>query len=31
MDTFPPLLIHRMNYGEFDLVCLIVGIVVEFS
>ena len=28
MGTFLPLLIHRMTYGEFDLVCLIVGIVV---
>ena len=28
MGTFLLLLIHRMTYGEFDLVCLIVGIVV---
>ena len=28
MGTFLPLLIHRMTYGGFDLVCLIVGIVV---
>ena len=28
MGTFLPLLIHRMTYGEFDLVCLIAGIVV---
>ena len=23
-----PLLIHRMTYGEFDLICLIIGVVV---
>ena len=28
MGTFLPLLIHRMNYGKFDLLCLIIGVVV---
>ena len=28
MGTFLPLLIHRMMYGEFDLICLIIGVVV---
>ena len=28
MGTSLPLLIHRMMYGEFDLVCLIIGVVV---
>ena len=28
MGTFLPLLIHRMTYGEFDLISLIIGVVV---
>ena len=28
MGTSLPLLIHRMTYGEFDLICLIIGVVV---
>ena len=28
MGTFLPLLIHRMMYGEFDLISLIIGVVV---
>ena len=28
MGTFIPLLIHRMMYGEFDLISLIIGVVV---
>ena len=28
MGTSLPLLIHRMKYGEFDLICLIIGVVV---
>ena len=28
MGTSLPLLIHRMMYGEFDLICLIIGVVV---
>ena len=26
MGTFLPLLIHRMMYGEFDLISLIIGV-----
>ena len=28
MGTSLPLLIHRMTYGEFDLISLIIGVVV---
>ena len=28
MGTSLPLLIHRMTYGEIDLICLIIGVVV---
>ena len=28
MGTSLPLLIHRTKYGEFDLICLIIGVVV---
>ena len=28
MGTFLPLLIHRMMYGEFDLISLIIGVIV---
>ena len=28
MGTSLPLLIHRIKYGEFDLICLIIGVVV---
>ena len=28
MGTSPHMLIHKMAYGEFDLVCLITGVVV---
>ena len=28
MGTSLLLLIHRMTYGEFDLICLIIGVVV---
>ena len=28
MGTSLPLLIHRMTYGEFDLISLIIGIIV---